>query len=439
MATLMPTATNTPITPTATGLPDLSFGGIVPIQLGGACEKRWGTSVTVRNSTSIDITGSFIVRLNNTQDRTINGIPANQTTTVQFNGYAVTNAVTIDPMDVIAESNENNNSLTISAAPTPTSAAPAMTCTPAFPPSPTPTNTVPGLTDLIVSSITTGPVGATCFNQWGTIVTVKNNGTLTVNFPFVVRLNNVQDRTVNSLAAGQSATLQYFGLTSPATATVDALNQIIEYNENNNSLTATVPVPPPALQPTCTPTGGFPTPATLTVTPTATPTRTNTPSTMTPTTPAPPSTLKVQYKAGDTITGDNQFKPYFNIVNTGSTAVALSSLKIRYYLTKESGGDLVFNCDWAQLGCANIAGTFVAISPAKTNADTYLEIGFTTAAGSIAAGGSSGEIQTRNNKSDWTNFNESNDYSFDATKTSFADWSRVALYQNGTLVWGVAP
>src|SRR5262249_27454903 len=34
---------------------------------------------------------------------------------------------------------------------------------------------------------------------------------------------------------------------------------------------------------------------------------------------------------------------------------------------------------------------------------------------------------------------EGNDYSYDATKTSFADWTKVTLYRNGTLVWGAEP
>ena len=39
----------------------------------------------------------------------------------------------------------------------------------------------------------------------------------------------------------------------------------------------------------------------------------------------------------------------------------------------------------------------------------------------------------------WTNYNEANDYSYDATKTAFADWNRVTLYRNGALVWGTEP
>ncbi len=36
-------------------------------------------------------------------------------------------------------------------------------------------------------------------------------------------------------------------------------------------------------------------------------------------------------------------------------------------------------------------------------------------------------------------FDQTNDYSFDPTKTTFAPSTTVTLYQNGTLVWGTEP
>ncbi|MFC8225402.1 glycosyl hydrolase family 5, partial [Streptomyces sp. NPDC057287] len=77
-------------------------------------------------------------------------------------------------------------------------------------------------------------------------------------------------------------------------------------------------------------------------------------------------------------------------------------------------------------------------SSPKTGADGYLEVGFTGGAGTLAAGASTGELQLRLNKSDWSNFNESDDYSR-ADNTSYADSSKVAAYVAGTLAWGVAP
>jgi hypothetical protein len=153
-----------------------------------------------------------------------------------------------------------------------------------------------------------------------------------------------------------------------------------------------------------------------------------------------PSGLVVQYKLNNSNANDNTIYATFNIKNTGTTAVSLSSLKLRYYITKETTSTtLNFWTDWAQVGSNNVSGSFGSVSPAKTNADTYLEISFSSAAGSIAPGSQSGEIQVRIAKSDWSNFSESNDYSFDGTKSSFADWNKVTLYNSGTLVWGIEP
>ncbi|MNJ72431.1 Endoglucanase 5 precursor [compost metagenome] len=79
------------------------------------------------------------------------------------------------------------------------------------------------------------------------------------------------------------------------------------------------------------------------------------------------------------------------------------------------------------------------LDTAKVGADAYLEITFKPSAGTISAGGNSGEIQTRSHRSNWTNLNENNDYSFDPTKTSFSNWEKVTLYRNGQLIWGIEP
>lgn len=162
---------------------------------------------------------------------------------------------------------------------------------------------------------------------------------------------------------------------------------------------------------------------------------------VTPTVSQPPSTsnLAVQYKLNNTSIIGNTINATFNIKNNGTAAVNLSNLKLRYYLTKEGSASLNFWCDWAQVGTSSVNGSFGSISPAKTGADTYLEIGFSSAAGSIAAGGQSGDIQIRIAKADWTNFDQANDYSFDSTKTSYANWNKVTLFQNGNLAWGIEP
>ena len=148
------------------------------------------------------------------------------------------------------------------------------------------------------------------------------------------------------------------------------------------------------------------------------------------------SAVSVQYKNNDSSATDNQFKPGLRLVNNGSSAVDLSTVTVRYYFTKDSSSaSPSYNCDYAVIGCGNVHATFGSVSPATATADTYLQLSFT---GSLAAGASTGDIQNRINKSDWSNFDETNDYSY-GTNTSYADTSTVTVYVNGTLVSGVEP
>ncbi|MFD5636185.1 glycoside hydrolase family 6 protein [Streptomyces sp. NPDC127077] len=147
--------------------------------------------------------------------------------------------------------------------------------------------------------------------------------------------------------------------------------------------------------------------------------------------------LKAQYKNNDSSASDNQVKPGLKLVNGGSGAVDLSKVTIRYWFTGEStsAGYQTF-CDWAQLGCSTVKTSVSAVSPSRTGADHYVEVGFNS--GSLAVGADSGELQLRMAKSDWSNFDESNDYSR-GTNTSYADAAKVTVYVSGTLVWGTEP
>ncbi|HKE15699.1 MAG TPA: glycoside hydrolase family 6 protein [Kofleriaceae bacterium] len=160
----------------------------------------------------------------------------------------------------------------------------------------------------------------------------------------------------------------------------------------------------------------------------------------TATTSAPgAASLKVQYRAGNQSVGDNQLGPHFNIVNTGTTTVTLSQVTLRYWYTVDGQRPQTLWCDYTPRGCGNVSGQFVALSPGSATADSYVQVSFAAGMGTLAPGQSTGEIQLRVSKDNWSNYNEANDYSFDASKTSFADSNRVTLYQGGTLVWGVPP
>lgn len=149
--------------------------------------------------------------------------------------------------------------------------------------------------------------------------------------------------------------------------------------------------------------------------------------------------LSLQYRVGDNSATDNAMKPFFKIVNHGAQPVNLSNLTIRYWFTAESNTGYSFFSDYAAMGNSNVQGNVVSVQPAVTGADHYVEISFKPGAGVIAANSNSGDIMTRIHNTDWSNFNEINDYSYNGAKTTYSDWSKVTLYQNGELVWGVEP
>jgi hypothetical protein len=152
------------------------------------------------------------------------------------------------------------------------------------------------------------------------------------------------------------------------------------------------------------------------------------------------SAWKVQYRCANTGATSGQIQPSLQVVSTGGTTAPLTEFTMRYWYTTDA---LVANMavsDYAVVGSTNIMYRFVTVTPARTMADHYLEISFLAGAGSLVAGTTTGEIQTRFFDSPlFQAFTQTNDYSFDATKTAYADWTHVTLYHNTTLVWGVEP
>ncbi|MFD8124575.1 glycoside hydrolase family 6 protein [Streptomyces albidoflavus] len=146
--------------------------------------------------------------------------------------------------------------------------------------------------------------------------------------------------------------------------------------------------------------------------------------------------LKVQYRTSDTSPTDNQIRMGLQVVNTGQSAVDLADVKLRYWFTPDGAGAVTSTCDWAQLGCGGVTHTVKQANGSAPGASHYVEVGF--ASGSLAPGAATGEIQLRLNKADWSDFDESDDYSR-STSTGFTDHAKIGLYLGTALTWGTAP
>lgn len=153
---------------------------------------------------------------------------------------------------------------------------------------------------------------------------------------------------------------------------------------------------------------------------------------------APVGNLSLQFYNSNTASQSNQIYTRYLLKNTGTTSVDLSKVKIRYYYTIDGEKAQNFWCDWSSVGSSNVTGNFVKMSDSKTGADYYLEIGFNSGAGTLAAGQSL-EIQGRNAKSDWTNYLQTDDYSFNSSASSYSSWDKVTVYLSDSLISGVEP
>ena len=139
----------------------------------------------------------------------------------------------------------------------------------------------------------------------------------------------------------------------------------------------------------------------------------------------------------ETNTSANSVKGTFEITNNGDETINLSDLKLRYYYTADSSTEQEFHCYHASIAdpykdlTSNISGRFVKMDKAMEGADTYLEIKFDSNAGTLAPG-EKVKVQPSINKTDWSNYNQSNDYSFN-------DSSKIVVLVNGNVVSGTAP
>jgi endoglucanase len=150
-------------------------------------------------------------------------------------------------------------------------------------------------------------------------------------------------------------------------------------------------------------------------------------------------TVTAQYETSTTGATTSTLSNQIQLVNNGANPVPLSSLTVRYWFTEDGTQALQYACDYTSVGCANVTSSFVPVSPARTGADHYLQLGFTSGAGSLAPGASTGGIQNRIYQANYATMTQTNDYSFNAADASFTANPHITVYYNGTLIYGTEP
>ncbi len=158
------------------------------------------------------------------------------------------------------------------------------------------------------------------------------------------------------------------------------------------------------------------------------------------------SNVKVEYANSMTQAQSNTISCKIKLTNTSKETISLEDYTLRYYYTKDQNITQCMWCDNAamisggnyQTLTQSVQGTFYDMSVPTETADTYLEIGFKAGSGELAPNGTV-EMQLRLTNSNWQNYDQSNDYSYGQTTSSYTAWDNIPLYENGVLVAGQEP
>jgi type II secretory pathway pseudopilin PulG len=154
--------------------------------------------------------------------------------------------------------------------------------------------------------------------------------------------------------------------------------------------------------------------------------------------------IKIEYLANNTSTTTNTLAPRIKITNIGTMPIDLEALTIRYWYTRETNVTQNAHCDWAGLvsgdsttSLNNVTTSCIAMSTPASLANYYMEIGFSSQR--YLPVGAYVILYNRIWNQNWTNYTQTNDYSYDPAFTSFGENTKITAYMGEELFFGVEP
>jgi endoglucanase len=136
--------------------------------------------------------------------------------------------------------------------------------------------------------------------------------------------------------------------------------------------------------------------------------------------------------------------PKLRLENAGENELPLQELTLRYYYTGDGVSGQSAECLWRHSGeeiqCATVSLMLREIVPPRQDADTLLEIGFSSEAGSLTPGVTSVEFRfsVRSEAVDVL-FSQQNDYSFKPASGALTPNPAITVYRGGVVIAGVEP
>jgi hypothetical protein len=139
------------------------------------------------------------------------------------------------------------------------------------------------------------------------------------------------------------------------------------------------------------------------------------------------------------ITSNSKFISFkINMMNDGASPISLKDVIINYYYTIDSDSPQSYSCYYYQNGnTSDVNINFTKVNPPLSNVDYIAHINFTNSADKLIRG-EQRELYCAINKSNWSEYNNTNDYSSN-NSSDFIDWDKITCSIKNQQCWGVDP